>query len=192
MTEPLATATAAPARGKLSPLSPGPFALQATVDQARHAALCQAQELLGHSAPSDDLATVIKSAALTYVELLERKKFAQCRRPRSQRVPATARHVPAEVKRKVWARDGGQHTFVSEHGKRCEAHSCSCPRPAAPHDRGRALDEGAIPFERVRPRVKQATRNPKRVAYSSPATSRSSCARSARHAARTFAAFALA
>src|ERR1043166_8766510 len=119
--EPLATATAAHARGKLSPLSPGRFALQATVDQETHDALCQAQELLGHSVPSGDLATVIKNAALAYVELLEKKKFAKCRRPRPQRGSAKGRHIPAEVKREVRERDGGQCTFVSEHGKRCEA-----------------------------------------------------------------------
>ena len=119
--EPLATSTAAHARGKLSPLSPGRFALQATVDQETHDALCQAQELLGHSVPSGDLATVIKNAALAYVELLEKKKFAKCPRPRPQRVGAKGRHIPAEVKRNVRERDGGQCTFVSEHGKRCEA-----------------------------------------------------------------------
>jgi hypothetical protein len=119
--EPLATATAAPARGKLSPLSPGRFALQATVDQETHDALCQAQELLGHSVPSGDLATVLKNAALAYVELLEKKKFAKCRRPRPQRGSAKGRHIPAEVKREVRERDGRQCTFVSEHGKRCEA-----------------------------------------------------------------------
>jgi 5-methylcytosine-specific restriction endonuclease McrA len=119
--EPLATATAAPPRGRLSPLSPGRFALQATVDQETHDALRQAQELLGHSVPSGDLATVLKNAALAYVELLEKKKFAKCRRPQPQRVAAKGRHIPAEVKRKVRERDGGQCTFVSEHGKRCEA-----------------------------------------------------------------------
>src|ERR1051325_11071593 len=119
--EPLATATAAPARGKLSPLSPGRFALQATIDQETHDALRQAQELLGHSMPSGDLATVLKNAALAYVELLEKQKFAKCRRPRAQRVTAKGRHIPAEVKRKLRERDGGQCTFVSENGKRCEA-----------------------------------------------------------------------
>src|ERR1044072_822052 len=78
---------------------------------------CQARELLGHSLPSGDLATVLKNAALAYVQLLERQKFAKCRRPRPQRVTAKGRHIPAEVKRKVWERDGGQCTFVSEHGK---------------------------------------------------------------------------
>src|ERR1044072_1606590 len=92
--EPLATATAAPARGKLSPLSPGRFALQATVDQETHDALCQAQELLGHSVPSGDLATVLKNAALAYVELLEKKKFAKCRRPQPQRGAPHGAHTP--------------------------------------------------------------------------------------------------
>ena len=119
--EPLATATAAPPRGRLSPLSPGRFALQATVDQETHDALRQAQELLGHSVPSGDLATVLKNAALAYVQLLERQEFAKCRRPRPQRGTAKGRHIPAEVKRKVRERDDGQCTFVSENGKRCEA-----------------------------------------------------------------------
>jgi hypothetical protein len=55
------------------------------------------------------------------VELLEKKKFAKCRRPRPQRGSAKGRHIPAEVKREVRERDGRQCTFVSEHGKRCEA-----------------------------------------------------------------------
>src|ERR1044072_4475048 len=102
----------APARGKLSPLSPGRFALQATVDQETHDALCQAQELLGHSVPSGDLATVLKNAALAYVELLEKKKFAKCRRPQPQRGSAKGRHIPAQVKRKVRERGYAQTTVA--------------------------------------------------------------------------------
>ncbi|HEY6195014.1 MAG TPA: hypothetical protein VI504_08235 [Candidatus Eisenbacteria bacterium] len=71
--------------------------------------------------PSGDLATVLKNAALAYVQLLERQEFAKCRRPRPQRGTAKGRHIPAEVKRKVRERDDGQCTFVSENGKRCEA-----------------------------------------------------------------------
>src|ERR1044072_4943754 len=92
--EPLATATAAPPRGRLSPLSPGRFALQATVDQETHGALRQAQELLGLSVPSGDLATVLKNAALAYVELLEKKKFAKCRRPPAHRGAPHGAHTP--------------------------------------------------------------------------------------------------
>jgi hypothetical protein len=51
-------------------------------------------------------------------------------RPRSPRLPRTpgfglpvaitTRHIPAEVRRRVWQRDGGQCTFVGSEGNRCE------------------------------------------------------------------------
>ena len=37
------------------------------------------------------------------------------------RPSANPRHIPAHVRRAVWERDGGQCTFVSEAGHRCEA-----------------------------------------------------------------------
>ena len=53
---------------------------------------------------------------------LERAKLAAAARPRRQRRPTTSRrHIPAHVKRIVWARDGGQCTFVSMAGRRCSA-----------------------------------------------------------------------
>src|SRR5262249_9615343 len=51
-------------------------------------------------------------------------KFAATERPRPARRGASrTRHVPAEVKRAVWARDGGRCTFESVSGCRCEAKS---------------------------------------------------------------------
>jgi hypothetical protein len=55
------------------------------------------------------------------VAQLERRKFAKTERPRPCRPSEHARHVPASVKRTVWERDGGQCTFVSVNGHRCEA-----------------------------------------------------------------------
>ena len=53
---------------------------------------------------------------------LEKRKFSATRRPRPSRRPsANPRHIPAQVKRAVWERDGGQCTFVSETGHRCAA-----------------------------------------------------------------------
>jgi hypothetical protein len=44
------------------------------------------------------------------------------RRPRRRRATAAgSRHVPAEVRRVVWKRDGGQCAFVSPAGRRCPA-----------------------------------------------------------------------
>ena len=115
-TEPL------PSRARLAPLAPGRFALQVTIDEETHEALRYAQTLLGDSVRSGDLAAVLKHAAQTLVEVLEKQKFAKCARPRRQKGSPKGRHIPAEVKRTVWERDGGQCTFVSEKGKRCEAH----------------------------------------------------------------------
>jgi 5-methylcytosine-specific restriction endonuclease McrA len=53
----------------------------------------------------------------------EKRKFAATGRPRScRRSSMDPRHVSADVRRAVAARDGGQCTFVSESGKRCPAH----------------------------------------------------------------------
>jgi 5-methylcytosine-specific restriction endonuclease McrA len=108
-------------RARLAPLAPDRFALQVTIDKETHDALRYAQALLGHSVPSGDLAVVLKRAARALVQMLEKQKFAKSDRSRPQRGAAKGRHVPAAVRQAVWERDGGQCTFVSEKGKRCES-----------------------------------------------------------------------
>jgi 5-methylcytosine-specific restriction endonuclease McrA len=108
-------------RAKLTPLSPCRFALQVTVDQETYEKLRYAQDLLGHALPSGDVAQVLKRALDALVHKLEKQKFAATARPRETRGAANGRHIPAEVKRTVRERDGGQCTFVSERGTRCEA-----------------------------------------------------------------------
>jgi 5-methylcytosine-specific restriction endonuclease McrA len=95
--------------------------LQVTVDQETQDLLCYAQSLLGHAVPSGDVAKVLKRALELAVEVLEQQKFAKCTRTRPRRSHANGRYVPAEIRRTIWQRDGGQCTFVSEKGKRCEA-----------------------------------------------------------------------
>jgi hypothetical protein len=107
------------ARAKLAPLSPGRFALQVTVDQETHQLLRYVQALLGHALPSGDVAAVLKRALEIASRQLERQKFAKSARSRPRHGAAKGRYVPAEVRRTVWQRDGGQCTFVSESGKRC-------------------------------------------------------------------------
>jgi 5-methylcytosine-specific restriction endonuclease McrA len=80
-----------------------------------------AQALLGHSVPTGELAQVLDRALDTLIAHLEQQKFAKTDRPRRCRVSEHARHIPADVKRAVWERDGGQCTFVGENGHRCEA-----------------------------------------------------------------------
>ena len=108
-------------RTKLAPLSPGRYALQLTVDQATYDQLRYAQALLGHAVPSGAVEQVLKRALDSLVQQLEQQKFARSARSRPrQQSSAAGRHVPAEIRRTVWQRDGGQCTFVSDRGQRCE------------------------------------------------------------------------
>jgi hypothetical protein len=116
-----ATMASIVSRAKITALSPGRYALQVTVDQGTHDLLRYAQALLGHAVPSGDVAQVLQRALGALVHQLERQKFAKTARSRSRCSSSNGRHVPAEVRRTVWQRDGGQCTFVSERGKRCES-----------------------------------------------------------------------
>ena len=52
---------------------------------------------------------------------LTKKKFAATERPQASQAPSPgSRHIPAEVKRKVWIRDGGRCAFVGKGGRRCD------------------------------------------------------------------------
>ncbi|MBI1796960.1 MAG: HNH endonuclease [Candidatus Eisenbacteria bacterium] len=107
---------------RVAPLAPERFALQVTIDQETRDLLRDVQNLMGN-AGSNDVATVLRRALELLKRQLERQKFAATESPRTISVRASepSRHIPAEVKRAVWERDGGQCTFVSATGHRCEA-----------------------------------------------------------------------
>ena len=105
---------------KVTPLSPGRHAWQLTVDEETQELLDYAQALLGHAVPSGDVGAVLKRSLRSLVQEIEKKKFAKCARLGQRRGAATGRYVPAKVRSTVWQRDGGQCTFISEKGKRCE------------------------------------------------------------------------
>ena len=108
-------------RPRVAPLAPGRYGLQFTVAQGTYDKLRYAQALLGHSVPSGELAQVLDRALDALIARLEQRKFAAANRPRPRRPSANPRHVPAEVRRAVWERDGGRCTFVSDAGHRCPA-----------------------------------------------------------------------
>jgi hypothetical protein len=106
----------------LAPIAPERFHLEVTFGRKTHDKLRYAKDLLGHELPSGELAEVLDRALDALIEKLEKRKFAAIKqRSRGVRASANPRHVPAHVKRAVWARDGGQCTFVSEAGRRCAA-----------------------------------------------------------------------
>ncbi len=111
------------ANPRVRPLTSMSFSVQFTLSHAGHEQLRRAQELLGHTIPSGDIAAVMERALGLLVAHLERQKFAATDRPRPapRRESANPRHIPAHVKRAVWARDGARCTFVSDDGRRCES-----------------------------------------------------------------------
>jgi hypothetical protein len=107
---------------RVTPLSPERYALQVTLSKATREKLQYARDLMGHELPSGDIATVLDRALDALIARLEKRKFAATDRPGRSRRPAEgSRHVPDEIKRAVWDRDGGQCTFVNDAGERCPA-----------------------------------------------------------------------
>jgi 5-methylcytosine-specific restriction endonuclease McrA len=109
-------------RATLAPLSPERFVLKVTLSAECHARLRRAQDLMRHKIPNGDPAMVIDRALTLLVDELERTKIATVlrptRTPRSrQRRPSSSRHIPASIRRAVWARDEGRCAFVSARGR---------------------------------------------------------------------------
>jgi hypothetical protein len=102
----------------LSPLAPDRYKVQLTVSRETYEKLRRAQDLLRHTIPNGDAAAIFDRALSLLVADLEKKKLAATERPR----PASAssprsRHISAAVRRKVWARDGGQCAYVGTNGR---------------------------------------------------------------------------
>ena len=105
----------------VTPLAPQRFKVQLTIGQETHDKLRRVQDLLRHSVPSGDPAMIFDRALTLLLRDLERRKLATVYHARADGTAAPgSRHVPASVKRAVWARDGGQCAFVGTEG-RCTA-----------------------------------------------------------------------
>jgi hypothetical protein len=127
----------APATSRVRPLAPERFALQTTIDDEGEALLREAHELLGHPTATSHVPEVLKQALRLYVEKLRKQKFGAADSPRPGRESnPDSRHVPNEVKRAVWTRDGGQCTFTNEDGRRCLQRSGLEYDHIVPHSRG--------------------------------------------------------
>ncbi|HKQ58214.1 MAG TPA: HNH endonuclease, partial [Candidatus Eisenbacteria bacterium] len=109
-----------PAPRPVTPLAPGRFGWQLTVSQETQDLKQEVQDLLGSDVPAGDLEAVLKYSLLAAKEKLLKRKCAATEHPRPGRPrSADSRSIPAEVKRAVWERDGGQCTFTSDTGHRC-------------------------------------------------------------------------
>jgi 5-methylcytosine-specific restriction endonuclease McrA len=108
-----------PSRDRIGPLSAGRYELRTTLDQETHDLLRQLQALLAHAVPSGDVRELLKRALKLAVQDAERRRHAATSKPRTKRGSKNPRHIPADVRRVVRKRDGGQCTYTSITGKRC-------------------------------------------------------------------------
>jgi hypothetical protein len=117
-TPPAAQAPARPAI--VRPLTPESYKVQFTASRDTHDRLRRVQDLLRHSVPNGDVAVIFDRALTLLLEHLEKQKLAAAANPRNT-IGSTARtrHVPAAVRRTVWARDEGRCAFVGTNG-RCQ------------------------------------------------------------------------
>jgi hypothetical protein len=104
----------------VEPLAPERYKVQFTVSRDTHDKLRRAQDLMRHTVPRGDPATIFDKALTLLLAHLEKKKLAAADQPRATR-PTSAgnRQIPASVKRDVWKRDSGRCAFVGTYG-RCE------------------------------------------------------------------------
>ena len=78
-----------------------------TVSKRFLAKLAAARDALSHSHPGADTEAVLEAALDLLLAANDRKKgLLKKPRPSPARPPASPRHIPAEVKRAVWSRDG--------------------------------------------------------------------------------------
>ena len=120
------SASGAPAqalRARVAPLSAEAFAVQFTRSREADERFRYLQDLLGHQVSRADIAEVYDRAVKELIKKMEHVRFGACERPRAASAGSSCvpRHIAAQVKREVWKRDGGQCTFVSQSGHRCEA-----------------------------------------------------------------------
>ena len=112
-----------PVRARVSPLSAESFAVQFTRSLAHDKQFRYLQTLLGHQVSRGDIAEVYALAVNALIARMERVRYGACDKPRKagNNLSSDPRYISTETKRSVWIRDGGQCTFVSETGRRCEA-----------------------------------------------------------------------
>ena len=119
----LTTTTAAPRPARpastVSPLSTERYKLQCTITRETYEKLCRARDLLRHSIPNGEPAEILDRALTLLVADLERKRLAATGkpRPRAREAAKRSRYIAADVKRAVWARDGGRCAFVGTEGR---------------------------------------------------------------------------
>ena len=120
LTHPTVTQSLKVAVPIVQPLSPERYKLQVTISTATRQKLRRAQDLMRHSIPAGDLASILDRAIDLLLADIERTRLATVANPRAARGRnATSRRVSSAVRRAVWRRDQGRCAFKGA-GRRCE------------------------------------------------------------------------
>jgi 5-methylcytosine-specific restriction endonuclease McrA len=106
---------------KIAPLSTETFAVEFTMGRATRDKLTRVQELMSHVVKPGNIAEVFDAGLDELLKKWEKQKFAATNKPRRGRPARSPRTIPAEVRRRVNERDGGQCTYVSASGRRCDS-----------------------------------------------------------------------
>ncbi len=110
---------------RVQPLAPARYQVRFTASQELHDKLERLQALMRSSVPDGDLGAIIDAAVTEKLQRLEAGKLGKTKTPRKSLAETDttpmSRHIPAAVRRAVWARDGGRCTYVDARGRRCEA-----------------------------------------------------------------------
>ena len=103
------------------PLSPARYKVQFTAGAELREKLERLRVLLRSEVPDGDIGAVVEKAVDVMLERIEARRFGRTCSPRKKAPPSepSSRHIPAEVRRVVHRRDGGQCRFVDEEGRRC-------------------------------------------------------------------------
>jgi len=110
--------------------APERYGVQFTIGKETHEKLRRLQALLRREIPDGDPGAIFDRALTVLLEKVEKTKLGAAAKPRPDRLirpgadrirrpTVPSRHVPQDVKRAVWKRDGGQCAFVSRTGRRC-------------------------------------------------------------------------
>jgi hypothetical protein len=114
----------------VKPLAPERYRVQFTIGQESHDKLRRVQALLRREVPDGDPGLIFERALALLLEKVEKERLGATARPArgayenrirpgTDKSAGRSRHIPNQVRRAVWYRDGGQCAFVSDTGRRC-------------------------------------------------------------------------
>ncbi len=114
----------APRPAETRAVSESHWSLRVTVDRAFREDLETLRMLLGHKLPRGDLAVVLHEAIRCGIEKHGKRKGAvkPARKVESKASPSKdPATIPAELRRRVWERDGGRCAWTGPEGRRCNS-----------------------------------------------------------------------